>query len=209
MLMPSLYRHIPATALLATALLATGCAAGGDDFVGFRTLTPRVSPYSEVTVEIDYERRTIRAIPDPVIIWVDSKNPLSQILWTVRCSVGEGKAHDDVACPDDATVILRPKPGCSKTLFGSTAGAPEGEIHIRAPTNAVASGVPNLEEAEALFTQTAKSDTFCDGSDKASHGLMKMRESVHDLMWVYEIEVRQPDQDSFKVDPAAWIEKDH
>ncbi len=199
------------TALLATVLLATGCASGGDDpdVVGVRALTPRVSPYSEVTLEIDYQRRTIRAIPDPVIIWVDSENPLSQILWTVRCAEGEGKEHDDVTCPDDATVILRPKPGCSKTVFGATAGAPEGEIHIRAPANAIASGVPDPEEAEALYAQTTKSDTFCDGSDKASHGLMKMRQSVHDLMWVYEIEVRQPGKDPFKVDPAAWIEKDH
>ena len=204
-------RHAPFAALLAASLLAAGCATGGGDeadVVTFRTLTPRLSPYSEVTLEIDHEARTIRALPDPVIIWVESQNPLSQILWTVRCAEGEGHEHDDVTCPEDATVIVRPKPGCSKTLFGATAGAPDGEIHIRAPANAVASGVPDLEEAEKLFASSAEGDTFCDGSDKKSHGLMKMRQSVHDLMWVYEVEVRQPGQDSFKVDPAAWIEKD-
>ncbi len=198
--------HSARRALLAAALLAAGCASQG---VAFRALEPRVSPYAEVTLEIDFKNRVIRAVPDMVIIWFESKNPLSEILWTARCVEGEGMEMDDLVCPEGATVVIRPKPGCSKTLFGATRNAPAGEIHIRSPHNAVPSGKPNVEEAESLMAAQAKTTVLCDGSDKKSHGEMVLTQSVHDIYWGYEVEARRPGDEPFLVDPAAWIEKDN
>ncbi|MEM7584851.1 MAG: hypothetical protein AAF560_15775 [Acidobacteriota bacterium] len=196
-------RPITSAMALLTALITMGCATPGDRVV-ISPLQSLTSPYSTVTIEVDHERELIRVDPDPVIIWFDSKNPLSQMLWTVRCTLGEGHSKDDVACPRDATVIIRPKEGCSKTLFGATADAPAGEIRIRAPHNAIASGIPNAEEARQLFK--VESDTFCDGSSREDEIPMELSESVHDIAWVYEIEVRRPGRKPFKLDPVTWIE---
>ncbi len=195
-------RQLSGAMALTAALASSACT----ETVTFRPLQSRISPYSPVTIEVDYEQRTIRAVPDPVIIWFNSENNLSQILWTVRCVKGEGDGKDDVACPKDATVIVRPKEGCSKTLFGATAGAPDGEIRIRPPHNAIPSGIPNVEEARQLFKPKGENDTFCDGSSKANEVPMELSESVHDIGWVYEIEVRQPGHEPFILDPMAWIE---
>ena len=194
------------TVLIAIALIGTGCTTPGS--VTFNPLSPAVNPYSHVVIEIDHEKRQIRANPDPVIIWFDSANPYSQILWTVRCVQVEPGNKDDVTCPRDSTVIIRPKKGCSKTLFGATAGVPEGEIRIRAPFNAVASGQPNTEEARGLFSTQKASEIGCDGKPLAEEIPMELSQSVHDIKWVYEIEVRRPGQKPFILDPAAWIEKD-
>lgn len=206
-------RRALGTVLLLTAMVAiggfsTGCTTTDTaDAVTFRALQPVISPFSEVTIEIDPEKRKIRPVPDPVIIWFDSQNPLAQVLWTVRC-VGNEQGHkDDVTCPRDMTVIIRPKEGCSATLFGATAGAPDGEIRIRAPLNAVASGEPNFEEATAKLNASAKADRHCDGTSKREDTPMQLSQSKHDIKWAYEIEVQRGD-DSFRLDPAIWIEKD-
>ncbi len=196
-------RQLPGAMALIAALVASGCTTY--ESIIFRPLRSTVSPYSTVTIAIDYESEIIRVAPDPVIIWFDSENPMSQILWTVRCVLGDGHDQDDVACPKDATVIIRPKEGCSKTLFGATAGAPDGEIRIRPPHNAIPSGIPNVDEAKQLFKRQDEIPTFCDGSPKDEIP-MKLSESVHDIGWVYEIEVRRPGRKPFKVDPITWIE---
>ncbi|MEM7353681.1 MAG: hypothetical protein AAF657_22980 [Acidobacteriota bacterium] len=195
---------LSSTALIALLGITSGCVADG---VTFRTLEPVLSPFSEVTLEIDHENRTIQPDPDPVIIWFDSQNPLSQILWTVRCVHHEEGNKDDITCPPNMTVIIRPKEGCSTTLFGSTEGAPEGEIRIQAPANAVASGEPNLEEATALLAESKETETHCDGTSKKDDMPMQLSQSKHDIKWAYEIEVRRG-EDSFSLDPAVWIETD-
>jgi len=192
--------------LVLIALLAAGCTSPGS--VTFSPLAPVVNPFSQVLIEIDHENRQIRATPDPVIIWFDSANPYSQILWTVRCVSVDRRNKDDVTCPRDTMVIIRPKKGCSTTLFGATASAPEGEIRIRAPFNAVASGEPNTEEARSLLSTDETSETACDGTPRAEAIPMELSQSAHDIKWVYEIEVRRPGQKPFILDPAAWIEKD-
>lgn len=194
-------------ALLAAALLAAGCAT--TEGVNFRTLEPRLSPYAEVTLEVDFENRVIRAVPDTVVIWFESENPISEILWTVRCVEGEGMKMDDLVCPRGYEVVIRPKKGCSKTLFGATEGDPAGEIHLRSPENAVTSGRPRPEEASSLFVAQAAADAYCDGSSKKAHADMVLSQSVHDIYWGYEVEARRPGDEPFRVDPSAWIEKDN
>ena len=206
MLKTPMPRRAPFAAIAAAALLTSGCP--NSETVTFSPLAPVLSPYSEVTIEIDYENRQIRATPDPVIIWFESTNPRSQILWTVRCVKGAGKHLDDVTCPDDSTVIIRPKEGCSKSLFGATQGAPAGEIRIQAPFNAVASGEPDAEEAQALFAAERSAETACDGSSKVEAEPMELSQSVSDIKWVYEIEVRRPGLEPFVLDPVTWIESD-
>lgn len=192
-------------ALLAAALLAAGCAT--HEGVVFRALEPRLSPYAEVTLEVDFKNRVIRAVPETVVIWFESRNPISEILWTVRCVEGEGMEMDDLVCPPGYEIVIRPKKGCSTTLFAGAESSPSGEIHIRSPHNAVASGKPHVEEAHRLFAVKAD-DVYCDGTTKKSHGLMVLTQSVHDIYWGYEVEARRPGDEPFLVDPSAWIEKD-
>lgn len=206
----SIVRHGAGAALLAAAFLAAGCCTTGtarEAGVAFRVLEPRLSPYAEVTLEVDFKNRVIRAVPETAVIWFESKNPISEILWTVRCVEGEGMMADDLVCPPEYKIVIRPKKGCSPTLFGATASSPAGEIRIHGPNNAVVSGRPHVEEARKLLAAPS-ADVFCDGSTKESHGLMVLTQSVHDIYWGYEVEASSPRDKPFSVDPSVWIEKD-
>jgi hypothetical protein len=194
---------------LALALVAFGCESDAQDTklsrtgetTTFKPLVSTVSPYETVTIRIDFERERIEVTPDPAVIWYESRNPISQALWTVRCVMGPD-GHDEMACPPDVTVTIRPKKGCSGTLFGKE------EITIREGDNAIPSGEPNGDELLELFRRQDASERFCDGRSKKEVGLMPMQESVHDYMWVYEVIVRRGGEELFRVDPEMWIEKD-
>jgi len=175
----------------------------GDETTTFKALQSTVSPYETVTLQLDFEKGRADVTPDPAVIWYESKNPISQLLWTVRCvAVSEG-GHDEVTCPREVTVTIRAKQGCSATLFGAE------EITIREGHNAIPSGLPNGDELRELFRRQEKSDRFCNGLLKKDHPLMPMRESVHDYYWAYEVIVRRGGEEIFRKDPVVWLEQDN
>lgn len=197
--------------VLVAALITFGCDSGaqtredypkGGETTTFKPLQSTVSPYETVTIQLDFEKGTIHVTPDPSVIWYESRNPISQALWTVRCVVGPG-GHDEETCPRDVTVTIRAKKGCPENLFGAE------EITIREGHNAIPSGLPDGDLLMELFRKQEASERYCDGTSKKERGLMPMKESVHDFMWVYEVIVRRGEKELFRVDPEMWVERDN
>lgn len=183
------------------------------DSVTIEDLTSLQIPFAEVTIEIDLRKERIQVTPDPVVVWFDSENPISQILWAVRCIDGVGHEKKDVVCPDYMGVTIRPKRGCSPRLFGDERyweKHPDGAIPIQPGDNAIASGPMNARVVEQLFRAKEENPALlCDGRRMSKEEMAAMvPQGARDGMWVYQVIVSRSGEELFKLDPGVWIEKD-
>lgn len=211
-------------AALLVAALSAGCPASVQDSVTFHPLRSEQSPYETVTIELglDPDKQEVQSLgvhPEMAVIWFESVNPISQLLWTVRCTERVEGGKGEVSCPPDLRVVVRPKGACSKTLFGASPGAESGEILIRPGDNAIPSGRPNPDELRGLLRRKGEKAAPCAEPKpcmpeaearmaQEPEEVMILRESVHDYQWVYEVLVYRGERELFSCDPEVWIEQD-
>jgi hypothetical protein len=180
--------------ILATA--ATGCASAQEAHRSPRPHPPQQSfvwANAPVKIRLFYDREgkggRIAVEPEVAVLYLEPKDERkpSQVLWYVECKETDHQSRAEqpggrtaTCLRDGDELVVRPKEGCSKELFGP-------EIRIRRGHNAVASGRPRSDLAGRLMAAEKDSDKLCDGSNRAERekesGMTLGRGT--DLSWFY------------------------
>lgn len=170
------------------------------------------SPYAPVIIRVDYDTKRLTVEPKTSTIYVNPENPKrpTQVLWLVEClnkmhyspaDKRSGRVSDCLAPGDE--LVIRPKVGCSKELFGD-------ELRIEREHTAITSGTPHPDVVEELFLRDTHSETLCDGRSRAKvEQEMGMKlGGGKDMTWAYDVVILRNGEVVMEVDPEIWIEKE-